>query len=83
MDKFKLEYKVDVLDELKKAGYNTNKIRKEKIFAESTLTRLREEKPVSLEVAFKLSHLTHLDLTELFQYVLVDEIAEDEEDIAI
>ena len=36
-----LRYKVDILAELKKAGYNTTRIRREKIISESTLQRLR------------------------------------------
>ena len=39
-----IEYKIDVLEELKKKGYTTTLIRKKKILAESTLTRLREGK---------------------------------------
>ncbi len=39
-----IRYKVDVLGELKKRGYTTTMIRKKKILAESTLTRLREGK---------------------------------------
>lgn len=37
----RLEFKIDVLGELKKKGYNTTRIRKEKLFAESTLTNIR------------------------------------------
>lgn len=39
-----LKYKINVLDELKKKGYNTTRLRREKILGESTLTRLREGK---------------------------------------
>ncbi len=39
-----IKYKIDVLEELKKKGYTTTIIRKKKILAESTLTRLREKK---------------------------------------
>lgn len=37
-----IKYKIDVLDALKEKGYTTTIIRKKKILAESTLTRLRE-----------------------------------------
>ena len=36
-----MQYKVDVLALLKEAGYNTNKIRKEKIMGEAMLQKLR------------------------------------------
>lgn len=39
-----IKYKINVLDELKKKGYTTTVLRKKKILAESTLTRLREGK---------------------------------------
>lgn len=39
-----LHYKIDVLEALKEKGYNTTRIRKEKILSESTIQRLREKK---------------------------------------
>ena len=36
-----LKYKINIMAELKKAGYPTTRIRKEKILGESTLQRLR------------------------------------------
>lgn len=39
-----LKYRMNVLEELKKKGYTTTRLRKDKILGESTLTRLREEK---------------------------------------
>ena len=41
-----LVYKIDVLQALKDKGYNTNRLRKEKILAESTIQKLRENKPI-------------------------------------
>lgn len=42
-----LMYRIDVLQALKEKGYNTNKLRKEKILAESTIQKLRDGKPIS------------------------------------
>ena len=42
-----LVYKIDVLAALKEKGYNTNKLRKEKILAESTIQKLRDRNPIS------------------------------------
>ena len=36
-----LRYKINILAELKKAGYPTTRIRREKIISESTVQRLR------------------------------------------
>lgn len=37
-----LRYKIDVLQELKNHGFNTTRLRQEKIIPESTLTRIRK-----------------------------------------
>jgi len=42
-----VKYKIDVLSALKEKGYNTNRLRKEKILGESTIQQLREGKLVS------------------------------------
>lgn len=42
-----LVYKLNVLQALRESGYNTTKLRKEKILAESTIQKLRENKPIS------------------------------------
>lgn len=42
-----IKYKIDVLDELKKKGYSTYRIRREKIFGEATIQTLRSSKPDS------------------------------------
>lgn len=39
-----LEFKIDVIQDLKKNGYNTTRIRKEKLLSESTLTDIRRGK---------------------------------------
>ncbi len=42
-----LVYKIDVLKALKEKGYNTNRLRKEKLLAESTIQKLRDQQPIS------------------------------------
>ena len=41
-----LKYKIDILSELKKHGFNTYKLRKEKLLNESALQYIRQGKPV-------------------------------------
>ena len=41
-----LIYKIDVIEKLKEAGYNTARIRKEKLLNESALQYIREGKPI-------------------------------------
>ncbi len=40
-------YKIDVIEALKKAGYSSYRIRKEKIFGDGTMQRLRHGKEVT------------------------------------
>lgn len=47
-----IKYKFDVLQALKSAGFNTNRIRKEKLFSESTLQKFRSGEMV---------HTTNID----------------------
>ena len=42
-----IAYKSDILSLLKEKGYNTTRLRKEKLLAESTIQQLREDKLVS------------------------------------
>ena len=42
-----INYKVNILSALKESGYNTTKLRKDKLLAESTIQQLREKKLVS------------------------------------
>ena len=42
-----IKYKIDILEALKSAGYNTGKIRREKIMGESVVQKLRGKKPLS------------------------------------
>ena len=52
-----MRYKVDVLSELKKAGYNTNRLRKERVFSEAVIQSFREYKPISWKILEKLCEL--------------------------
>lgn len=40
-------YKIDILPELKAAGYNTGRIRREKLMGEATLQKIRDGELVS------------------------------------
>ena len=52
-----LIYKIDILSELKKAGYSTYRIRKEHIFGEAQLTALRGQRPIHWTTIEKLCDL--------------------------
>ena len=42
-----IRYRINVLEELKEKGYNTYRLRNEKIFGEKTIQALRDQQPVS------------------------------------
>ena len=64
-----LKYKIDVLATLKEKGYNTNKIRKEKIMGEAMLQKIRKGEMVSWSVFEKLCDLLDCQPADLIEYV--------------
>ena len=50
-------YKTDILSALKEAGYNTNRIRKEKLLSEGVLQSLRGQKYISMETLARVCSL--------------------------
>lgn len=44
-----LKYKIDVLETLKECGYNTNKLRKEKLLSESSIQSLRNNEMIGIK----------------------------------
>lgn len=64
-----LQYKIDVLKKLKDAGYNTNRLRKEKLLSESTLQKFREGKPVSWENLETLCTLLQCQIGDIVEFI--------------
>ncbi len=67
-----LNYKISVLQALKNKGYNTNKLRKEKLLAESTIQKLRENKPISWANIETICKLLSCQPGDLIEYVEQD-----------
>ena len=67
-DDMPVKYKIDVLAALKAAGYNTNRIRKEKTFNEGTLQNIREGKIVNGSNLSKLCELLQLQPGDILEY---------------
>ena len=42
-----IRYKINIIEKLSEAGYNTTRLRKEKIISEATLTRIRKQDSIS------------------------------------
>lgn len=64
-----MSYKINVLQALKEKGYNTNRLRKEKLIAEASIQSLRENKPVSWASIEKLCSLLECQPGDLLDYV--------------
>lgn len=58
----------DIVTKLKEAGYTTTRLRREKILSESTLTKLRNNQPVSTETIDLICKLTDLQPADLMEY---------------
>lgn len=59
----------DILQKLKDAGYNTGRIRNEKLLPESTLTRLRNGGVLNTDTIDRICNLTGLPIEALFEHI--------------
>jgi len=64
-----MRYKVDLLAVLKEAGYNTNRIRKEKIMGEAMLQKIRNGQMVSWAVLETICDLLNCQPGDLIEFV--------------
>lgn len=62
-------YKFDVLSALKEKGYNTSRLRKEKLLAEGVIQSLRENKYVALQNISKICALLECQPGDLLEYI--------------
>ena len=68
-----LIYKIDVIEKLKEAGYNTARIRKEKLLNESALQYISEGKPIGPKLLDGICRLLECQPGDLLEYVKDDE----------
>lgn len=62
-------YKIDVLDALKKAGFSSYRIRKEKLLGEATLQRIRNGDLVSWENIATICKLLSCQPGDIVEYI--------------
>lgn len=62
-------YKMELLPALKEAGYNTSRIRKEKLIGEATLQKFREHGPLNFTDLNKLCSLLSCQPGDILEYV--------------
>lgn len=64
-----LKYKFDIIQELKRHGYSTYKIRKENIFAQATLTKFRTGQVISADNLDRLCSILEMQPGDILEYV--------------
>jgi putative transcriptional regulator len=60
---------LNILDALKEKGFNTNRIRNESLFSQSTLQKFRRKEGVSWDNLEKLCQLLECQPGDLIEYV--------------
>lgn len=63
-----INYRIDILAALKERGYSTYRLRKEKLLSESTIQKLRNGDPVSLENISTLCRLLNCQPGDIMEY---------------
>ena len=58
----------DILKKLSKSGYNTTRLRREKILPESVITRIRHNESISIDSLNTICKLTKLPVEDLMVY---------------
>ncbi len=64
-----LVYKIDVLVELKKSGYNTTRLRREKLLGEASIQALRDNKMVGIKALDNICMILNKQPGELIECV--------------
>lgn len=64
-----IKYKIDIIQALKNIGYSTYRIRKEKIFTESQLQNIRDNKLLTQDALNKLCSLLNCQPADILEYV--------------
>ena len=65
-------YKIDVLKALKEAGYNTSRLRKDKIMGEATIQKIRENQLASWATIDTICTLLNCDVGDVVEHVKED-----------
>lgn len=62
-------YKIDILKELKEKGYNTSRLRKDKIMGEATIQKIRENQLVSWANLDTICSLLECDVGDIVKHI--------------
>ena len=64
-----LDYKIDVLESLKEAGYTTTSLRKNKLLGENAIQAIRENKMIGINSLEKICKLLDMQPGNIIKYV--------------
>lgn len=64
-----LKFKINIVEALKEKGYYPQKIRKEKLLSESTMTKLRKNEPISWSNIETICKLLDCQPGDIIEYV--------------
>ena len=64
-----LTYKIDVLETIKENGYNTTRLRKEKLLGENSIQYLRENKMIGSKALDSICKLLDMQPGNIIKYV--------------
>lgn len=67
-----IKYKIEILPALKAAGFNTTRLRREKLLAESTIQQLRKGDLVSWANIARICSMLHCQPGDILKFVEVD-----------
>lgn len=68
-----IRYKIDVVEELKRHGFNQTRIRKENLLPSQTVTNIRLGKSITLDTLNKLCLMCRLQPGDIIEVVPSDE----------
>lgn len=66
--KMPISYKIDILSALKENGYNTNRLRQEKLLSEGVIQSLRSGKAISLTNVSRICELLQCQPGDILEY---------------
>nr|DAZ51469.1 MAG TPA: Cro/C1-type HTH DNA-binding domain protein [Caudoviricetes sp.] len=64
-----IKYKIDILEELKNKGYSSYRLRKNKIFGEATIQKIRNKDQINFDNLNKICELLECQPGDLIIYV--------------
>lgn len=64
-----LRYKIDILEELKKIGYTSYKLRKDKIIGEAQIQKIRSGELASKETLNIICKLLNMQPGDILEYI--------------